>query len=143
LGTIDDWNDLAYFLSNRNDTEIGFNLVWVLQIQMEWDTMTFDNNVHEIQSIVEVQLDNFMIFLLLTWAESDWNFNLFLTWHQNLTWNNWEIKIQFLLKVGFNGDGLIVSVSDCEHLLDWNWLRSDEALAEVEHMLVEFDTWLS
>lgn len=48
-----------------------------------------------------------------------------------------------LLEVRLNAEGLCIKVLDLEVLLDSGWLPGNEALTEVEHCRVEFDTRLA
>jgi hypothetical protein len=58
---------------------------------VQWDAMALDDHIDEVETTVEVQFNGFVVFLLLSWSESDWDFDLLFTWHQNLAWHQWEV----------------------------------------------------
>lgn len=91
LGAVNNGHDLGDFLSDRDNTEVCFNLVGVFEVEVQRDTLAFDYDVDEVETVVEVQFDHFVVFLELARCERDWDFDLFFPRHENLARHNGEI----------------------------------------------------
>ena len=116
VAPVDDWNLSADLSTYRGDSKVSDELIRVLEIKRQRNSLAANLNVDVIET-VEVKLDRLVILAHFTWVEQDWDLELLLR-HEYLSGNHIEVEMEFLLKVGFKRDGLLVLVSYFKDLLD-------------------------
>ena len=116
-------------------------MIWVLEIKCKRNTFATHLDVDLVETI-EVKLNRLIVESHLTWVEQDRYLEL-LFGHQYLSWNHVEVKMELLLKVRLERDGLLVLVSDFKDLLYWGSIRGNKAWTEVKNAGIEFYSRLS
>ena len=120
---VDYRDDTSGDTSNRHSSQVCRLVIRVFKVEIERHSLTGNLKVDEVISVVEVQSNRFVVLSDLSRAENNWNLKFVVfARHQDCAWNNWEVKIGFLFKIGLKRDSLGVLINNFKHLLDWGGL---------------------
>ena len=75
-------------------------MFWVNKLQHHWDAFSTDSELNLVDPI-EVKLNDFFVFFNLARSEDDWDFDA-VSWKQDLSWRELDVKIRGFLEDRFN-----------------------------------------